>query len=288
MRWSGAEEARVKQPIWRRFRMLVLAPLCVWLALLAFLFLAQRKLIFPGATGGELVAEAGGALWGERVTISTRDGEKLAALYVAPQEGAPVLLYFHGNADRIAHYGFLAEALAARGYGLLAPAFRGYPGSTGSPDEAGLFEDGRAAALWLAGQAPASPLVIGGWSLGTGVAAQTAAEGRPAGLVLLAPYDSIAAIVAGKFPWVPVKLLLRDEFRSDRRIGRVEAPKLLLHGGRDAAIPIARGEALFAAASEPKSFVRLEREGHWLWSAEATGRVVDFVGRASRGEVGAP
>lgn len=108
------------------------------------------------------------------------------------------------------------------------------------------MEDGRAAVLWLKAQAPESPLVISGWSLGTGVATATAAE--------ISPYASIEAIVARKFLWVPVNLLLRDKFRSDQRIGRVEAPKPLLYGSADAAIPIARGEALFAAAGEPSGW----------------------------------
>ena len=64
------------------------------------------------------------------------------------------------------------------------------------------------------------------------------------------------------FRLVPVRLLMRDQFRSDRRIAGVTAPLLIMHGGRDPVIPIAFGQRLFALAREPKQFVRFAEGGH--------------------------
>jgi hypothetical protein len=81
-------------------------------------------------------------------------------------------------------------------------------------------------------------------------------------LILEAPYSSIADVAASAFPFLPIRYLLKDTFRSDERIKRVAAPLLVMHGAQDATIPIAFGERLFAMAREPKQFVRFDRGGH--------------------------
>jgi uncharacterized protein len=118
-----------------------------YVSLVGLMYLSQRTLLYPGA-GATLAPEA--ASWGENVSIRTPDGETLHGLYSQGESGKPSVLFFLGNADRVSNYGFLAQALAARGVGLLAISYRGYPGSTGSPSEAGLLTDGIAAFDWLA------------------------------------------------------------------------------------------------------------------------------------------
>jgi len=89
-----------------------------------------------------------------------------------------------------------------------------------------------------------------------------AADHPVGGLILEAPYTSIADIAATAFRLFPVRYLLKDRFRSDQRIARVRAPLLIMHGGRDSTISISFGEALFALANEPKQFVRFPEGGH--------------------------
>jgi hypothetical protein len=105
-------------------------------------------------------------------------------------------------------------------------------------------------------------LVLWGFSLGSGVAVAVAAQHPVGGLILEAPYSSIADVAAAAFPYLPARYLLKDTFRSDERIKRVAAPLLVMHGGQDATIPIAFGERLFAMAREPKRFVRFDGGGH--------------------------
>ena len=81
-------------------------------------------------------------------------------------------------------------------------------------------------------------------------------------LILEAPYTSTADVAASLFWFVPVRLVMRDQFRSDQRIARVTVPLLIMHGGHDPAIPIVFGERLFALAHEPKQFVRFAGGGH--------------------------
>ncbi|MET0631580.1 MAG: alpha/beta hydrolase, partial [Xanthobacteraceae bacterium] len=67
---------------------------------------------------------------------------------------------------------------------------------------------------------------------------------------------------AGVYWYVPVRLLMKDQFRSDLRIGKVTAPVLMLHGDRDNIIPIALGQRLYALINAPKRFVRFPGGGH--------------------------
>jgi fermentation-respiration switch protein FrsA (DUF1100 family) len=198
----------------------------------------------------------------QEITFASTDGERLIAWAVAPREGKPVVLYFHGNGGalklRVARF----RKLIADGNGLLALSYRGYGGSTGVPSEAGLIRDAHAAYEEASARWPARKLVLWGESLGTAVAVALAAERHVDGVILDAPFTSAADVGAAAYPFAPVRWLMRDQFHSDRRIARVRAPMLVLHGECDRIVPIAYGERLFALAHEPKRFARFASAGH--------------------------
>ncbi len=104
--------------------------------------------------------------------------------------------------------------------------------------------------------------MLWGESLGTGVAVALAAQ-KPVGRVLLkSPFTSAAAVASAAYPFVPVRLLMRDQFRSDERIGAVTAPVLVLHGAQDRVVPFAHGERLYGLIRAPKRLVRLAGADH--------------------------
>jgi uncharacterized protein len=104
--------------------------------------------------------------------------------------------------------------------------------------------------------------VVWGFSLGTGVAVAVTSEHPTGKLILEAPYTSTVDVAGSLLPIVPVTLLMRDQFHSDRRIAQVKVPLLIMHGENDPAIPIRFGERLFGMANEPKQFVRFPGGGH--------------------------
>jgi hypothetical protein len=224
--------------------------------------LFQRKLIyFPDP---EIVSPAEAGLEGvEQLRIATQDGENLVAWYAAPADGRPLIIYFHGNAGGLVDRAPRFRSLLSSGYGLLAVAFRGYGGSTGSPTQVGLLEDGRAAyrAARERGYKDQGIVVIGE-SLGTGVAVPIAAEHDVAALALDSPYSSTVDIAAARYPMLPVRLMMIDQFRSDEVIGKVRAPILVVHGDRDAIIPLKFAQRLFDKANEPKSLLVERGGGH--------------------------
>ena len=259
-------------------KLLIILPLVAalaYLALVGLMYFSQRALLYPGA--GAAVAPVSRAEWGEKVAIPTPDGETLHALFSKGEAGKPSVLFFLGNADRVGNYGFLAQALAARGIGLLAISYRGYPGSTGSPSENGLLTDGLAAFDWLSGHSEGGIVVLG-QSLGTGVAVNTAAHRPAVGVILLSAYLSVLSLAQTHYPFLPVAALIKDPFRSDLRIAQVRQPKLFIHGRRDDIIPLTSGEALFNLSPEPKRMLVHDALGHNdLWNEGMVAEIVGFI-----------
>jgi fermentation-respiration switch protein FrsA (DUF1100 family) len=134
--------------------------------------------------------------------------------------------------------------------------------SSGSPSETGLIADAEAAYRFALAQAQPERIAVIGESLGTGVAVAIAAEHKVGRVILESPFTSAADIGAAVYWYLPVRLLMKDPFYSDRRIQNVAAPLLVLHGVRDTVVPIQYGERLFALAHQPKRFVRFAEGGH--------------------------
>ncbi len=229
--------------------------------LLALMYVFQRALLYFPDTRRTPPAQAG-LPQAEEVTLTSSDGEKLLAWFVAARGGKPLVIYFQGNAEGLGARAGRFSWLIAGGSGLLALCYRGYGGSSGQPSEEGLIRDAVAAYDFARARYPAKRIVLSGESLGTAVAVALAAGHEIGGLILDAPFTSAAAVGAAAYPFAPVRWLMKDKFRSDERIGRVSAPLLVLHGGEDRIVPIRFGEALFALAREPKRFVRFPQGGH--------------------------
>jgi fermentation-respiration switch protein FrsA (DUF1100 family) len=225
------------------------------------LYAVQRSLVFP-QLGAHVTAAASGFPEAQELALPTADGERLIAWYVAPRQDKPLFIYFHGNGDTLNWRVDRDRKLVADGTGLLAISYRGYEGSTGSPSEAGLLLDAEAAYDFASTRVAPKRILAWGHSLGTGVAVGLAASRPIGGLVLEAPYTSVADVASLNYPLLPIWLLLKDQFHSDRRIGQVTAPVLVMHGGNDETIPISLGERLYSLIRAPKRFVRFPQAGH--------------------------
>jgi fermentation-respiration switch protein FrsA (DUF1100 family) len=260
----------------RRLRLLAVALLVLYACILAVLFTDQRSLLYPASDRRTTAAEAG--LTGfQDLVLETPDGEHLVAWWKPPQPGKALILYFHGNGGSLWNDRLRAKALTASGRGLLMISYRGYSGSTGTPTETGLHTDAHTAYAWVARSYEASRLVAYGESLGTGVAVRLASEQPLAGLILDAPYTSTADVASLTYWYVPVRWLMLDQFRSLDIIQNVQAPLLILHGTDDRTIPFAFGERLYAAAPEPKRFVRIEGGSHSRNLEQGGVAVEDFL-----------
>jgi uncharacterized protein len=233
-----------------------------YVAGLAVLYFKQRDMLFPIPPVGRTAPAAAGFPEAEEHVLTTTDGETIIVWHVPAKPGHPVVLFFPGNGDFLAGRVARFRAITADGTGLVALSYRGYAGSSGQPSEQGLLRDAAAAYAFTAARYGADRIVVWGFSLGSGVAVALAGDQKVGKLVLEAPYTSTAEVAGSLLRVVPVRWLMRDQFRSDRRIGRVVAPLLIMHGAQDPAISIRFGERLFALARDPKQFVRFPEGGH--------------------------
>jgi fermentation-respiration switch protein FrsA (DUF1100 family) len=140
-----------------------------------------------------------------------------------------------------------------------------------------LVEDAAAAYAFTIARYPAERIVLWGESLGSALALAIAAE-KPVGHVVLeAPFTSAADVGAQHYWFVPVRLFMKDQFRSDLRVGKVTAPVLLVHGENDAVVPVTLGERLYDLIRAPKRFVRIASAGHNDLGARAVEAAKQFI-----------
>ncbi|MGH8669840.1 MAG: alpha/beta hydrolase [Burkholderiales bacterium] len=222
------------------------------LALLA-LFLLQDKLLFHPQPGPRSAAGA------DSVFIDAADGTRLHAWHVQAPPGAPLVLYFGGNAEEVSW--MVAEAARrAPGSAWLLVDYRAYGSSGGAPSESALIAD---ALRWHEHAAKLGrPVYLFGRSLGSGVAVQLAAARPVDGVILVAPYDSMVEVGRRHYPFLPVRWMLKHRFDSLQRAPAVRAPLLCLVAGRDEIIPVVHSKRLYDAWAGPKRWVELPGAGH--------------------------
>lgn len=201
----------------------------------------------------------------EEIVLATPDGERLHAWRV--KSTGPLVLYFGGNAEEVS---WMLEAVGnpsrgeTPGVGWLLVDYRGYGASTGSPSEKTLVADARQLYDHVAKLPGVDPerIYAFGRSLGSGVAVALAAERKLRGLVLVAPFDSLAAVAKHHYPYLPVDWLLRHRFDSIARAPALKTPLLCFLAERDEIIPAAHGERLYAAWGGEKKRVLLGGADH--------------------------
>jgi fermentation-respiration switch protein FrsA (DUF1100 family) len=192
------------------------------------------------------------------VTIPLPDGARVQVLHLPNPSAAFTLWYFHGNAESLASIEARLHRLHDLGFAVFAAEYPGYGRSTGVPSEDSLYAAARAARGYLRGQlgVPAARTIAYGGSLGGGPAVQMATEERLGGLVLQSAFMSAYRVMT-RWP-----LLAGDGFQNLGKMGRVACPVLVIHGRQDSVVPFYHGEALYAAANEPKRHLWVDAAGH--------------------------
>ncbi len=243
---------------------LIAAAIGFYAVLVGGLYLVQRQLIYLPSGPMGTPAESGVSEM-RPVRLKTEDGLTLTSWYSEAQPGQPTMIYFHGNGGNLSGRAFKVRPYLDAGFGVLLAGYRGYSGNPGNPTEQGLYSDARAQLAFLEGQGIGPERWVAyGESLGAGIAVQLAMERAgesPIGAVILeAPFTSLGDAAAVRYPFVPVRTLVKDRYDSIAKIAKVKAPVLIFNGDADGVIPPEQGRRLFEAAREPK-------ESHWIAGA---------------------
>lgn len=193
----------------------------------------------------------------EEIFLESDQG-RLHAWYVKAAPGAPIVIYFGGNAEEVS--GMIEESGRIPGLSWLLVDYRGYGLSEGSPGEKELIAD---ALRWFDTlAADAKQVFVFGRSLGSGVAVQLAAARPVAGVILVTPYDSLAEVAKHYYWYLPVDLLLRHRFDSIALAPGMKQAMLCMIAEVDEVIPPERAEKLYAAWGGSKRRLVLQAAGH--------------------------
>lgn len=208
----------------------------------------QERLIFPrdyAAAHARPVPRGAQSLW-----ISAADGVAVEAWFIpapaaSPERPAPLVIFFHGNAELIDTNVDIANLYCPWGFSVLLAEYRGYGRSRGEPSQAAIVADMQQFHDLMATRPDIDPtrIVYHGRSLGGGVAGALAAARPPAALVLESTFTSLAAVARSRGLADP---LCRHPFHTDRVLPTLARPVLLLHGVDDTLIPPSHARALHA------------------------------------------
>lgn len=254
---------------------------CAYLAVVLLVGMFQSWFIFFPSRVIDATPTAAGLEF-EDLTLNTADGVKISAWFVPHPEARATVVFFHGNAGNNGDRVDTLRVLHFFRVNVLIVDYRGYGRSGGHPSERGTYLDADAAWEYLTvtrGLA-ASSIVVMGESLGGAVAIDLAARHMPGALVVQATFTRMADVASIHYPFLPVRWLLRHDYDSVSKVGGITCPKLFIHPTGDTLIPLSIGQALFAAAAEPKQLMLTpgdHNEGGFLYSREYAEQLRAFL-----------
>ena len=229
--------------------------LLVYVGIVAFLAISERSLVYVSAGEGRRGRPLPGAdvsiPW-DTLRVRAADGVSVFLLVsrVDTSASRPWAIFFHGNAGMVGsrssveRYALLRDA----GFNVLAPEYRGYGAalSSGPASETGVYADARAALSYLTDSlhVPSRRIIVYGWSLGSGPAVRLGAEFDLGAVVTEGGFTSLPDVGAELYPWVPVRMIMRNRFDNVGLARRIAEPWIVFHGRRDSEIPFAHGEAI--------------------------------------------
>lgn len=243
------------------FRLLVYA-IAIYISFACLLYLFQRSLLYPGATFNQFTGAPEAPEPFENFDIKTKDALTLRGWYKKAAPNRPTLVYFHGNADNLPSTLHYHDLITDKGLGVLLTTYRGYSGMKGRPSEQNNYDDAQKflEALIKSG-IQESDIILYGFSLGTGIAAEMATRFPDAkALVLGAPYTNMVNVAAFHYPFLPVNLILKDRYDTLSKMEKISMPVLIANGAQDEIIPASHGKAL-ASALKGKDITFLQTNG---------------------------
>jgi len=202
----------------------------------------------------------------EKIEIRTQDNLQLVSWYHKKNlNNYKTILFLHGNAGSLENRIHKINHFKDMNVNFLIVAWRGFSGNKGKPTEKGLYEDARSAVRWLKSKGiKENNIIIYGESLGTGVATEISQNKNFGGIILESPFTSMIDAGKDKYPYLPVKLLLKDKYESDKKIKNVKSPVLIMHGKVDNIVPFHMGEKMYELANEPKYYYFSEYDDHMM------------------------
>lgn len=226
--------------------------LSLYVVYCGLLFFFQTKLIFPASMAGQ-AGEVLPTSDTEVVKLPTDEGTTAAWLVHVPGASAdapaPLVMFFHGNAELIDHQHATIDLYYRLGLHVLMVEYRGYGHSEGTPSEKHIVQDSLAILEQVLKREDVAneQLVLHGRSIGGGLAAQVALQAEPSALIVESTFTSVSGM-AMRYGVPP--FIVTSPLESEDAFEQLSVPILIMHGERDSIVPISHAHALEAAAAD--------------------------------------
>lgn len=242
------------------FRFIIILLGSYTLICLLLYFMQERLLFIPDRLAKDHVFDFGSGT--EELQVKTNDGKILSALLFKADSTKGLLFYLHGNAGALNSWGEEAEFFQRLGYDVFMLDYRGYGKSEGYiSNEKQLFEDVQAAYDTAKRRYPEKDIVVLGYSIGSGMAAQLASTNNPKHLILLAPYYSMIDLVRNKFKVLP-SFILKYKLETYKYLAKTKAPTSIFHGRNDEVIYVGSSLKLKTHLKSSDTLILLDQQGH--------------------------
>ena len=222
----------------------------IYLLVVLFISFYQRKLLYHHGENNYLDQNT---LNHKIEKVYIPSDKKLIGWYFKKNKNFKTLLFFHGNAGKIDNRIYKLNEFSKMNINYLIFGYRGFSGNSGKPHEEVLYKDAKAAKFWLNQKnIPDEQIILYGESLGTAIAIDLAVEHKFSGIILESPFTSMTELAKKYYPYLPVKLILKDKFDSIKKLNVIEAPILIMHGKKDKIVPFNMGLRIYESANNPK------------------------------------
>jgi pimeloyl-ACP methyl ester carboxylesterase len=198
----------------------------------------------------------------EELKFDMEDGGTINGIHFKVPASRGVVYYLKGNSRSIKGWGKFAKDFLSNGYDFVMFDYRGFGKSKGKRTQTKLFNDAQFMYKWLAKQYPEDKIIIYGRSLGSGIAARIASWNHARLLILDSPYFSFYHNVKRFLFFVPLKLILRYDIRTDQYLKTTECPVHIIHGTKDRLFPIWHSRKLKAHHPDKVSLIEIEGGHH--------------------------
>jgi uncharacterized protein len=243
---------------------ILLIILITYFSILTVLYFFQRNLLYHPTennySNDNLLVSV------DKIKIKTTDNIELLAWYHKKDyKDYKTILFLHGNAGSLENRIHKINHFKNMKVNFLIIAWRGFSGNKGNPTEQGLYEDARSAISWLKNEGiMKEDIIVYGESLGTGIALEIAQNNNYAGVILESPFTSMVGAAKNKYPFFPIRYLLKDKYENDKKIKNVKSPILIMHGEIDKIVPFWMGKKLYDIANEPKYSYFSKYDNHMM------------------------
>jgi len=236
----------------------------VYVSVLVILYFFQRSLLYHPSEnnyfGDNLTVSI------NKIKIKTKDNIELTGWYHKKNsKNYKTILFLHGNAGSLENRIHKINHFGNMNINFLIFAWRGFSGNKGNPTEKGLYEDAESAINWLKNKGiRTKDIIVYGESLGTGVATEIAQNRNFAGVILESPFTSMVDAAKEKYPFFPIRFLLKDKYESNKKIKNIKSPLLIMHGEVDKIVPFWMGKKMYDIANEPKYSYFTKYDNHMM------------------------